>query len=156
MARPLASRQARSVVSMGTMPQDTSSEMRMDARISSMCASQYSIGSSPRLRATLEPVLEFLRAIPPPVLVPSFILVAGIGTTMKVLVIASGCLWPILLNTIDGVRGVERQQLDAARSYQIPVRARLTRIVLPAASPRIFASAISGSTVKLAKVEQPM
>ena len=60
------------------------------------------IGSSPRLRATLEPVLEFLRAIPPPVLVPIFILVAGIGTTMKVLVIVSGCLWPILLNTVEG------------------------------------------------------
>jgi ABC-type nitrate/sulfonate/bicarbonate transport system permease component len=39
------------------------------------------VGSSRRLRAACEPVLEFLRAIPPPVLVPIFILVAGIGTT---------------------------------------------------------------------------
>src|SRR5262249_57780844 len=51
------------------------------------------IGSSRTLRALVEPVLEFLRAIPPPVLVPIVILVAGIGDLMKVLVIVSGCLW---------------------------------------------------------------
>ena len=71
------------------------------------------VGSSRRLRATLEPVLEFLRAIPPPVLVPIFILVAGIGTTMKVLVIVSGCLWPILLNTVGGSG-------PATRSWRTP------------------------------------
>ena len=60
------------------------------------------VNSSPRLRAALEPVLEFLRAIPPLVLVPILILITGIGTTMKVLVIVSGCIWPILLNTVQG------------------------------------------------------
>jgi ABC-type nitrate/sulfonate/bicarbonate transport system permease component len=95
------------------------------------------VGSSRRLRAALEPVLEFLRAIPPPVLVPIFILIAGIGTTMKVLVIVSGCLWPILLNTIEGVRARDEVLEDTCRAYGIRGRARLRHLVLPAASPQI-------------------
>src|SRR5690625_889215 len=63
------------------------------------------IGMFPKLRMALEPILEFLRALPAPVLVPVFMLVLGIGDGMKLTVIAFGCTWPILLNTIDGVRG---------------------------------------------------
>jgi ABC-type nitrate/sulfonate/bicarbonate transport system permease component len=95
------------------------------------------VGTSPRLRAALEPVLEFLRAIPPPVLVPIFILVAGIGTTMKVLVIVSGCLWPILLNTVEGVRARDEVLEDTCRAYGIRGSARLRHLVLRAASPQI-------------------
>jgi len=50
------------------------------------------IGSFRGVRAFLEPLLEFLRAIPPPVLVPVFILIAGLGDRTKVLVIAFGCV----------------------------------------------------------------
>ncbi|MBC7269195.1 MAG: ABC transporter permease, partial [Streptomyces sp.] len=50
------------------------------------------IGSDRRVRAVCEPVLEFLRAVPPPVLVPVIMLFAGIGDTMKVTVIAAGCV----------------------------------------------------------------
>ena len=95
------------------------------------------VGSSRRLRATLEPVLEFLRAIPPPLLVPIFILVAGIGTTMKVLVIVSGCVWPILLNTVEGVRARDEVLEDTCRAYGIRGAARLRHLVLRAASPQI-------------------
>jgi ABC-type nitrate/sulfonate/bicarbonate transport system permease component len=95
------------------------------------------VGSSRRLRAALEPVLEFLRAIPPPVLVPIFILVAGIGTTMKVLVIVSGCVWPILLNTVEGVRARDEVLEDTCRAYGIRGAARLRHLVLRAASPQI-------------------
>ena len=95
------------------------------------------VGSSPRLRAACEPVLEFLRAIPPPVLVPIFILVAGIGTAMKVLVIVSGCLWPVLLNTVEGVRARDEVLEDTCRAYGIRGQARLRHLVLRAASPQI-------------------
>ena len=65
------------------------------------------IGSYRLVRAATEPVLEFFRAVPPPVLVPVIMLFAGIGDTMKVIVIASGCVWPVLLNTVEGVRAVD-------------------------------------------------
>ncbi|MBQ0852171.1 ABC transporter permease [Streptomyces sp. BH-SS-21] len=97
------------------------------------------IGSYRRVRAVCEPVLEFLRAVPPPVLVPVIMLFAGIGDTMKVVVIASGCVWPILLNTVEGVRAVDPVMSETARSYGITGVARLRYLVLPAASPQIFA-----------------
>ncbi|MEV8087149.1 ABC transporter permease [Streptomyces nigra] len=97
------------------------------------------IGSHRRVRAVCEPVLEFLRAVPPPVLVPVIMLFAGIGDTMKVAVIASGCVWPVLLNTVEGVRAVDPVTAEAARSYGITGAARLRSLVLPSASPQIFA-----------------
>jgi ABC-type nitrate/sulfonate/bicarbonate transport system permease component len=99
------------------------------------------IGSFRRIRATLEPVLEFFRAIPPPVLIPVIMLFAGIGDTMKVLVITFGCVWPILLNTVEGVRAVDEVLTDTCRSYRITGLARLRHLVLRAASPQIFAGA---------------
>jgi ABC-type nitrate/sulfonate/bicarbonate transport system permease component len=97
------------------------------------------IGSYRRVRAVCEPVLEFLRAVPPPVLVPVIMLFAGIGDTMKIVVIASGCVWPILLNTVEGVRAVDPVMLETARSYGITGAARLRDLVLRSASPQIFA-----------------
>ncbi|MDW5330280.1 ABC transporter permease [Plantactinospora sp. KLBMP9567] len=99
------------------------------------------IGSYRRVRAAAEPVLEFLRAIPPPVLVPVIMLFAGIGDGMKVLVIVSGCVWPILLNTVEGVRAVDGVLAEATRSYGIRGAARLRHLVLRSASPQIFAGA---------------
>jgi ABC-type nitrate/sulfonate/bicarbonate transport system permease component len=97
------------------------------------------IGSSPRLRALTEPVLEFFRAIPPPVLVPVLILFAGIDGTMKVAVIVSGCVWPVLLNTVEGVRAIDPVLADTCRSYGIRGTTRLRTLVLRSASPQIMA-----------------
>jgi ABC-type nitrate/sulfonate/bicarbonate transport system permease component len=99
------------------------------------------IGSNPSLRTAVEPVLEFLRAIPPPVLVPILILFAGIGDLMKVLVIVSGCLWPILLNTVEGVRAVDEVLSDTCRAYNIEGAGRLRHLVLRSASPQIVTGA---------------
>ncbi|HEX6356264.1 ABC transporter permease [Actinophytocola sp.] len=99
------------------------------------------IGSNPTLRAIVEPVLEFLRAIPPPVLVPILMLLAGIGDLMKVLVIISGCVWPILLNTVEGVRAVDEVLTDTCRSYRIRGGLRVYQLTLRSASPQIVAGA---------------
>jgi ABC-type nitrate/sulfonate/bicarbonate transport system permease component len=96
------------------------------------------IGLSRNLRNVLEPVLEFLRAIPPPVLVPVLILFAGIGNEMKALVIVFGCIWPVLLNTVAGVRSLDEVLAEVVRSYRIGRLARLWHFVLPGASPQIF------------------
>ncbi|GAA4153323.1 ABC transporter permease [Actinomadura keratinilytica] len=99
------------------------------------------IGSSRTLRAVLEPVLEFFRAIPPPVLVPILMLFAGIGDGMKILVIVTGCVWPVLLNTVEGVRALDEVLRDTARSYRMRPVSRLVRLVLPGAGPQIAAGA---------------
>jgi ABC-type nitrate/sulfonate/bicarbonate transport system permease component len=95
------------------------------------------VGTSRLVRDVLEPVLELFRAIPPPVLVPVIMLFAGIGDTMKVLVIVSGCMWPILLNTVEGVRAVDEVLGDTCRSYGISGPSRLWYLTLRSASPQI-------------------
>ncbi|MBA4101925.1 MAG: nitrate ABC transporter permease [Arthrobacter sp.] len=97
------------------------------------------IGSVRWLRSLLEPTLEFFRAIPPPVLVPVLMLLMGITDSMKVMVIISGCVWPVLLNTIEGVRAVDPVLSDSAHTYGISGWARVRYLVLPSASPQIMA-----------------
>lgn len=63
---------------------------------------------------------------------------AGIGDTMKIIVIVSGCLWPILLNTVEGVRAVDEVLSDTCRSYGITGPSRLWHLVLRSASPQIL------------------
>ncbi|MGY1625365.1 ABC transporter permease [Geodermatophilus sp. SYSU D00965] len=107
------------------------------------------IGTYKRLRDLLEPVLEFFRAIPPPVIVPILMLVFGIENTMKIVVIAFGCMWPILLNTAEGVRAVDSVLSDTARTYRISGAARLRHLILPAASPQIAAGLRQGLSVAI-------
>ena len=97
------------------------------------------LGLSPRSRRAAAPIIEFLRAIPPPALLPFAILVIGVGAGMKVFIIAFVCVWPILLNTLDGVGGVDPTLRDTTRVYGISNRDRVLRVMLPAAGPQIFA-----------------
>jgi ABC-type nitrate/sulfonate/bicarbonate transport system permease component len=99
------------------------------------------VGVFPAIRRQLEPVLEFFRALPPPALVPIIMLFAGIGDEMKVLVIVTGCIWPILLNTIEGVRGLDDVLKDTAQVYRLRRSTRLRLLILRGASPRIVAGA---------------
>jgi ABC-type nitrate/sulfonate/bicarbonate transport system permease component len=97
------------------------------------------LGSSRWLRRACSPIVEFLRSIPPPALLPFAIVVIGVGDDMKVFIIAFVCLWPVLLNTIDGIQGIDPTLREIARVYGVSGRDRLLRMTLPAASPQIFA-----------------
>lgn len=97
------------------------------------------IGSRRVLRAMAEPVLEFLRAIPPPVMVPILMLLLGVNDAMKILVIVSGCIWPVLLNTVEGVRAVDDVLVDSCRVYRIHGLSRIVNLTIPSAGPQIFA-----------------
>ncbi|MFD0904899.1 ABC transporter permease [Actinomadura sediminis] len=97
------------------------------------------IGRSRVLFAMFDPVLQFLRAVPPPTLLPFFILVFSISDTMRIVTIAFGVIWPVLLNTSDGVRSVDALQLETARVFNVSRFRRMTTIILPAAAPKIFA-----------------
>lgn len=105
------------------------------------------IGLSSRARAYCEPTLELFRAIPAPVLVPVISLFAGIGDEMKIFVIMLGCLWPILLNTVEGVRAVDTVMIETAKSYHLKTFRRIQKLILPAASPQIIAGMRQGLSV---------
>jgi ABC-type nitrate/sulfonate/bicarbonate transport system permease component len=97
------------------------------------------LGLSRRARLAADPIVEFLRAIPPPALLPFAILVIGVGNSMKVFIIAFVCIWPILLNVIDGVTGVDPTLRETSRVFGIGRREYVSRVMIPAASPQIFA-----------------
>ncbi len=98
------------------------------------------IGLSRWARLWTMPHIEYWRAMPPPALLPiSIVLLHSIGDRQKVSFIAFFCVFPILLNTIDGVRGIDPTLLETARSYNVPKVERIRRLVLPAAAPQIAA-----------------
>jgi ABC-type nitrate/sulfonate/bicarbonate transport system permease component len=98
------------------------------------------IGLSSTARRAAMPHIEYWRAIPPPALLPiSIVLLHSIGNTQKISFIAFFCFFPVLLNTIDGVRGIDPALVDTARSFNIPTHERIGRIVIPAALPQIVA-----------------
>lgn len=86
----------------------------------------------------VDPVIQFLRAVPLPALIPAFIVLFKIGDAMHVAVIAFGAVWPILLNTIDGARSVDPMHLDLARVFRLTRMQRLRLVVIPSAGPKIF------------------
>jgi sulfonate transport system permease protein len=97
------------------------------------------LGLSARARRDVAPITEFCRALPVTALIPAALLVFGPGTVMEVGLIAFSSVWPVLLNTIDGVRGVDSTLLETGRAYRLSRGQRLRLIVLPAALPQIAA-----------------
>jgi ABC-type nitrate/sulfonate/bicarbonate transport system permease component len=94
--------------------------------------------------------LEFLRAVPPPALLPLAILAVGASDTTRVAVIAAGALWPVLLNTTDGVRRVDSGYIDSARAYARGGQGDiLRRVVLPSAAPQIMTGLRTGLAISL-------
>jgi ABC-type nitrate/sulfonate/bicarbonate transport system permease component len=91
----------------------------------------------PKVHRMLEVVIETARPIPPPVVVPVAMLFFGLGDGMKVFVIFFSCAWPILLNTLDGVRNVDRVLIYTARTFGVSRGRLVMEVILPAASPQI-------------------
>jgi ABC-type nitrate/sulfonate/bicarbonate transport system permease component len=86
-----------------------------------------------------EPLIEFARPMPPVALIPVLILLLGIGDEMKIAIVAFAAFFPVLLNTIDGVRGVHPTLLDVARTFRFRAADLLRKVILPAALPQIMA-----------------
>lgn len=96
------------------------------------------IGLSKVGRGIFDPLLEFLRPLPPLAYLPLVIIWFGIGEASKVLVIAIAMLAPIALSTAAGVRGVSRDRVNAARTLGASRLQVLTQVVVPNALPSIF------------------
>jgi ABC-type nitrate/sulfonate/bicarbonate transport system permease component len=97
------------------------------------------LGRSQRATEYLAPLLAFARALPPPVLIPVFLVLFAAGTPMQLATIVFGTVWPVLLNTAAGARGIDPVTMDTAEVYRVTGVRRLGRVILPAAAPRIVA-----------------
>jgi ABC-type nitrate/sulfonate/bicarbonate transport system permease component len=95
--------------------------------------------------ALLEPTLELLRPIPKPALLPPLILLLGLGAPMKIAIIFLGAVFPVLINTIQGVRTVDPVMVDVARTFRRGALRTVFQVILPASLPLI----LSGMRVSL-------
>jgi ABC-type nitrate/sulfonate/bicarbonate transport system permease component len=96
------------------------------------------MGLSPTCYRLFEVVVEMLRPVPPPVVIPVALLFFGLGDEMKIFVIFFSCAWPILLNTLDGVRNLDWVLLNTARTFGLPRHKIIWQVILPACSPQIM------------------
>lgn len=97
------------------------------------------LGRLRTLDRAFQPMVQFLRSISPTGLVPLTIALMGLGNAPKIWLIGFVCMFPVLLNTIDGVRGIETGLEDVGRTFRLTRRQRIFAIQLPSASPQIFA-----------------
>ena len=98
----------------------------------------------------ISPIVEFVRSIPPPAYLPIFLVLLGGDWEARVLFIAFGLVWYVMINTISGVASVDSLQRETARAFRIHPFRRVSMIVLPAALPQIFSGvryALSGALI---------
>lgn len=97
------------------------------------------MGASPLTYALCNPLLQVLRPIPPIAYIPLSILWFGLGNPPAVFLISLGAFFPVLMNTVAGVRQVDSIYLRAARNLGANQRTLFLRVILPAAVPYILA-----------------
>jgi ABC-type nitrate/sulfonate/bicarbonate transport system permease component len=97
------------------------------------------LGRSDKAYAYISPTLNFLRSIPPPTLLPLFIVLFKEDIVMQLVMIVFGIIWPILLNTIDGAHTLDETVVETTRSMRLSQPRFLVTVVFPAALPKIFA-----------------
>jgi len=95
------------------------------------------IGWYRRVSFTFDPWLNFFNAIPRPALIPLVVLWVGLGIEMKIIIVFLGGFFSIIVPTVEGVRTVEPQLLDVARSFRASNLRLFTSLVIPATIPFI-------------------
>ncbi len=90
-------------------------------------------------RLSLQPLIELLRPIPAPAIIPPLMFLLGVDDGLKIFVVAFATFFPVLINTMAGVVSVDRVYRQVARTFGVSGRATLWRVVLPASLPHILA-----------------
>jgi len=96
------------------------------------------IGRIEIIRAMLDPTLQLLRPVPVTAWLPLAMIVFGLGPRSAFFLVFLGAFYPILINTIFGVRSVEPRLFEAAAMLGVSPSATFAKVVLPASLPSIF------------------
>jgi ABC-type nitrate/sulfonate/bicarbonate transport system permease component len=107
------------------------------------------LGSSELAARAFRIPIEFLRPIPSAVLIPVLFLTLGTNIKSEVFLATFGAFWPLLVQTMYGVRDVDPVALDTARSFGLGRVERLYRITLPSSVPYVATGVRISSTVSL-------
>jgi ABC-type nitrate/sulfonate/bicarbonate transport system permease component len=101
-------------------------------------AAGLAMGRSRAVFNLFEPLVEVIRPLPKPALLPPLILFLGIGSAMKITIVGLAVFFPVLINTVQGVRGIDPVMIGTARTFGYGRFEIVRKIVLPAALPFIF------------------
>lgn len=101
------------------------------------------MGMNDRIRDALHPVIYTFSVIPSILLSPFALLLASSFWTASLFLIVYGTLWSTLFATITGIMTIDKRYLDKARTLQLTGLKKLTKVILPAASPSIIAGFIN-------------
>jgi ABC-type nitrate/sulfonate/bicarbonate transport system permease component len=96
------------------------------------------VGKNKRAYNLFSPLIEFLRPMPSSAIIPLAIICLGFGTEMKIFVIVFGASWPILLNTINGIRSIDPMYIRTGEILGFSKFSILKHIIFPASLPSIF------------------
>ena len=96
------------------------------------------LGLLPVADRLMEVTIESIRPIPSIAVLPIALIALGFGYRLEITIVAFACLWPLLILTRAAVRGVEPRLMEVSRSLCLTPAARVMKIVVPAALPRIF------------------
>lgn len=94
-------------------------------------------------------IIGILRPIPPIAWIPFAILWLGVGFTSQIFIIVIGCIFPILINTYDGVKRTEQILIESAQTLGASQRDILTKVILPSALPHIVTGLKVGMGIAL-------
>lgn len=99
------------------------------------------MGMWPRLHELLDPLVALTHPIPKIAVLPLILVVFGIDEASKIALGALGCFFPMLINTVAGVRQISSTHFEVARSYGAGQLRMFTRVVLPGSLPLVLAGA---------------
>ncbi len=114
------------------------------------------MGASKQAEAYLMPSFLILRQLPTIALIPAFILLFGVGETVKIVLVAKATALPVALGAFQGVRNIPRGYLDVARIFRVAPVTQVFRVIMPAIQPALFQglrTALSHSWVVLVAAE---
>lgn len=98
----------------------------------------FAMGLSRACRGLFDPIVEFMRPIPPLALIPLMIIWAGIGNASKIILLFLAALWVMVLAGRAGVQGIKLSKIHAAYTLGANKKQVLFRVILPNALPEIF------------------
>jgi len=128
----------------GTLPTDLiATSMRFSVGMTLGAVSGWVVGlllgSAPRLRAVLDPIVAVFHPLPKISLYPLLLLLLGFGEAPKIAIVAIATFFPLFVNTLQGVREVDRTLVDVVRTFGGRRLMVLKRVVLPGSLPFVLA-----------------
>lgn len=96
------------------------------------------VGMSEKIKAYVEPILEFSRHVPPIAVIPMLILWFGIGETSKLAVIFLATFFPVFSSTLNGVTNYDKKLLEVGKVFNFNSKDKFLKIILPQAMPSII------------------